>query len=96
METNRAPLKLGASETLRAPLLPLLSPPHAAGLHHRIEVLFRLTLRATTGVARLGDIYLYTIHFSHTSTFQVLDKPWSQVGVVPFSPLVFAYKFYRA
>ena len=27
--------------------------------------------------------------FSRTSTFQLLDKPWSQVGVVPSSPRFF-------
>ena len=33
--------------------------------------------------------------FSHTSTFQLLDKPWSQVGVVP-SPPRFSPSFFIA
>ena len=43
------------------------------------------------------DIYTYYIPgiYFHTSTFQLLDKPWSQV-CRPFFPPLLAFNFYRA
>ena len=38
----------------------------------------------------------FLLFFIHISTFQFLEKPWSQVGVVPFPPPVLAFIFYRA
>ena len=38
-------------------------------------------------------MYIY-IYFLHTSTFQLLDKPWSQVSSL--LPPVLSFNFYRA
>ena len=45
----------------------------------------------------MDSLYIYTsssFSFSHTSTFQLLDKPWSQVSSL--LPPVLAFDFYRA
>ena len=46
-------------------------------------------------LARSHPIFFFFFFFSHTSTFQLLDKPWSQVGVVP-SPPRFSPSFFIA
>ena len=40
--------------------------------------------------------FFFFFFSSHTFTFQLLDKSWSQVGVVPSSPPVLAFNFYLA
>ena len=40
-------------------------------------------------------IVVFIIFPSHTCTFQLLDKPWSQVSSLP-PPPVLAFNFYRA
>ena len=39
-------------------------------------------------------VFFSSFFFSHTSTFQLLDKPWSQVSSL--LPPVLAFNFYRA
>ena len=51
---------------------------------------FRIQLAYIRNVYTYIYIYIY-IFFSRTSTFQLLDKPWSQVS--SFSPPVLALRF---
>ena len=43
------------------------------------------------GVGAIFFIFILHVYF-----FQLPDKPWSQVGVVPSAPPVLAFNFYRA
>ena len=40
----------------------------------------------SNSLAAMSTTFFFFFFFSHTFTFQLLDKPWSQVGVVPSSP----------
>ena len=48
-------------------------------------------MRGRSTLLALVSIFFF---FSHTFTFQLLDKPWSQVSSLV--PPVLAFNFYRA